>query len=241
MLKGIDVSRWQGVIDWGKASQDDHVDFAILKAGGSDAGFYKDKYFERNYSEAKKYNVPIGCYYFVGKGFISEQDGLADAKRFLDIIKGKEFEYPIVLDVESTDVKNKNGVTKACIAFLNELEKNGYYGMIYSYENFFYENVDSSQLTRFDKWVANITTKPKMSGYGIHQYSWTGRINGISGDVDLNHCYKNYPEIIKNAGLNNFTSKLKDVTIKIRNLSDEDVEVFNKLLTLIDDFEIEIN
>lgn len=239
---GIDVSVWQDVINWEKASKDKHVDFAILKAGGSDSGFYKDKYFERNYSEAKKHNVPVGCYYFVGKNFISEKDGIADAKRFLEIIKNKQFEYPVVLDVESTDIKNKDGVTKACIAFLNELEKNGYYAMIYSYESFFYQNVNLDQLNKFDKWVANISNMPKIAGYGMHQYSWTGKIDGITGDVDLNYCYRDYPEIIKSAGLNNFNSKkLKDVTIKIKNLNDEEIKAFNKFLSSLKDYEIDIN
>lgn len=240
--RGIDVSVWQGVINWEKASKDNHVNFAMLKVGGSDSGFYKDKYFERNYSEAKKYKVPIGCYYFVGKNFISEADGVADAKRFLEIIKDKQFEYPVVLDVESTNIIDKLGVTEACMAFLTELEKNGYYAMIYSYESFFYQNVDRLKLNKFDKWVANISTDPRMLVYGIHQYSWKGKIDGISGDVDLNRSFKDYPKIIKDAGLNNFNSKkLKDVTIKIKNLNDEEIKAFNKFLSSLKDYEIDNN
>ena len=65
-IKGIDVSRWQGVIDW-KAVKADGVEFAIIKAGGSDAGFYKDRTFEQNYAGAKENGISVGAYYFVGK------------------------------------------------------------------------------------------------------------------------------------------------------------------------------
>ena len=207
-IKGIDVSVWQGAIDWSRV-KNSGIGFAILKAGGSDSGFYKDSQFERNYSEAKKYGVPVGAYYFVGSGFTSTADGVADAKRFCDLIKGKQFEYPICLDLESTPSSKKAGATDASIAFLDYLESQGYYAMIYGSEySTFDSRVDKSRLKKYDKWVAHYDGyTPKME-YGIHQYSSSGSVSGISGRVDMNNSLNDYKSIIINGGYNGYPKKV---------------------------------
>ena len=116
---GIDVSRWQGSINWDSVKQTD-VGFAILKAGGSDAGLYVDPTFEHNYKECKRLGIPVGCYYFVGYNCTSTADGLADAEQFLGIIREKQFEYPVYLDYEAPSPANKQGNTDAAIAFCDE-------------------------------------------------------------------------------------------------------------------------
>ena len=85
MILGIDVSHWQGSINWNSVKSSG-IEFAILKAGGSDAGFYKDPTFERNYSGAKSAGLHVGAYYFVGAGCKSRADGEADAQRFIDLL-----------------------------------------------------------------------------------------------------------------------------------------------------------
>ena len=112
MIKGIDVSHWQGDIDW-KTAKKVGLEFAIIKAGGSDKGFYKDSKFEKNYIEAKNAGVKVGAYYFVGENCKSYEDGAADAKRFIEIIAGKQFEYPVYIDFEAPDTSNKKGNTDA--------------------------------------------------------------------------------------------------------------------------------
>ena len=84
LFKGIDVSRWQGSINWDSVKQTD-VEFVILKAGGSDAGLYVDPTFEHNYKECKRLGIPVGCYYFVGSKCTSGTDGLADLEVSLDL------------------------------------------------------------------------------------------------------------------------------------------------------------
>ena len=125
MKKGIDVSRWQGEIDW-KAVKTSGIEFVILKAGGSDAGFYIDAKFEQYFTGAKAAGLPVGAYYYVGKYCISREDGIADAKRFLEIIKNKLFEYPVYIDLEETSPASRSGATDACIGFCETMEKAGY-------------------------------------------------------------------------------------------------------------------
>ena len=86
-IKGIDVSHWQGTIDWNKVKAAG-IKFAIIKAGGSDAGFYTDSKWEANYKGAKAAGIPIGAYYFVGKDCVTAAAGKADAERFIQILKG---------------------------------------------------------------------------------------------------------------------------------------------------------
>ncbi len=205
MAKGIDVSHWQGVIDW-LSVKESGIEFAILKAGGSDDGFYTDSTFEQNYKEAKAVGLPVGAYYFVGSLCTSRADGIADAKRFLEIIKGKSFEYPVYIDLESTNPAAKAGATEACIGFCETMEAEGYYCGIYASDvSGFAERLDITKLQKFDKWVARYGSKPQfVKTYGMWQYSSTGTVSGISGGVDMDESYMNYPEIIKGAGLNGF-------------------------------------
>ena len=205
MAKGIDVSHWQGVIDW-LSVKESGIEFAILKAGGSDDGFYTDSTFEQNYKEAKAVGLPVGAYYFVGSLCTSRADGIADAKRFLEIIKGKSFEYPVYIDLESTNPAAKAGATEACIGFCETMEAEGYYCGIYASDvSGFAERLDITKLQKFDKWVARYGSKPQyVKTYGMWQYSRTGTVSGISGYVDMDESYMNYPEIIKGAGLNGF-------------------------------------
>lgn len=207
MTKGIDVSRWQGDIVWNKVKAAG-VEFAILKAGGSDSGFYTDIKFEQNYKGAKAAGVPVGAYYFVGRRCTSYEDGAADAKRFLEILKDKQFEYPVYIDLETTDRTAKAGATQACIGFVEVMEAAGYYCGIYASDiSGFCDRLDISKLNDIDKWVARYGSKPAyVKEYGMWQNSSSGRISGISGDVDTNEAYKDYPTIMKTMGFNGFTA-----------------------------------
>lgn len=204
-LKGIDVSHWNGKIDFEKVKKSG-IDFVIIKAGGSDKGFYKDVKFDEYYSGATGAGLLIGSYYFVGKNCTSYDDGVADAERFYNIIKGKIFDYPVYIDLESTAPQNKKGATDACIGFCRTMEKHGYYSGIYASDvSGFNERLELSRLTDFDKWVARYGTSPKIvKDYGVWQYSSEGKIDGIRGFVDLDISNKSYPTIMKRAYLNGY-------------------------------------
>lgn len=206
--RGIDVSRWQGHIDWARVKEAG-IHFAIIKAGGSDDGFYTDPKWEENYRNAKANGIAVGAYYFVGPACTSAEDGKADAQRFLAQLKGKQFEYPVFMDVEVTPASAKAGATEAAIAFCRELESAGYFAGIYSstYSGF-RDRLDDSKLTPFMHWVAQYASKCTYEGaYGIWQYSSSGRVDGISGNVDMDISYQDYPSIIKMGGFNGYAKQ----------------------------------
>lgn len=207
MSKGIDVSHWQGNINW-MAVKDAGIDFAILKAGGSDKGFYKDKKFEQNYINAKTAGVKVGAYYFVGKLCKSYRDGAADAERFIRMLEGKQFEYPVYIDFEAPDCSNKTGNTDACIGFCEVMEKAGYFVGIYASEiSGFKERLEDERLQGYSHWVARYGRKPASIPervFGIWQYSSTGRVNGINGNVDMDESYVDFASVIKRRGFNGF-------------------------------------
>ena len=227
-MKGIDVSRWQGDIDW-KSVKADGIEFAIIKAGGSDAGFYKDRKFEQNYKGAKDAGIAVGSYYFVGSGCTSTEDGKADARRFVEMLAGKKFEMPVYIDLESTSISSKKGATDAVIGFCDVMESAGYYVGIYASDIAgFKDRLDASRLTRFDKWVARYGSKPSyITEYGMWQSSETGKVNGINGNVDLDTAYKDYPTVIKQLGLNGFTKPTAQVAVDYKAKYEESLKVIS--------------
>lgn len=207
-IRGIDVSRWQGVIDWCKASKDPACGYAILKIGGSDGGLYRDSSFDRNYYGCKAHNVPCGVYFFMGCDCNDAERGENLAVNVLSMLKGLKLEYPVYLDVENTNISQRDGVTDAVYAFCDRLEKAGYYVGIYGSDvSTFRDRLNINNLTRFDKWVARYPLTSSLTvvkSCGMRQYSSTGRVNGIQGNVDLDVCYYDFPSIMKNKHLNGF-------------------------------------
>lgn len=186
MIQGIDVSRWQGEIDWDKV-KNAGIKFAILKCGGSDAGFYTDRTFERNYKEAKRVGIAVGAYYFVGKDCISYEAGQADAKRMLAIVNGKSFELPLFIDCEAQDAKYKVGITDAIIGFYDVMHASGKNAGVYaSKTSGFKDRIEDNRIQHIPHWVAQYYEKCTYDKpYIIWQKSSKGRIDGINGNVDL--------------------------------------------------------
>lgn len=172
--KGIDVSRHQGAINWQK-----------VKAAGIDCGVYW-------YSYA-----------------LNTAEALKEAKVCYDTIKGYQLSYPVSFDIEDpTQTKLSTAAISNMIkVFGSYLEERKYYVSVYSYASFLNDKCDSSVFTNYDVWVAHTgVSKPSFnrSEYGMWQYSHTGRVNGISGNVDLNYAYKYYPGIMKKNKLNGY-------------------------------------
>ena len=204
-IKGIDISHWQGQIDFKKVKESG-IDFVIIKAGGSDAGFYKDKMFETNYREARTAGLSVGAYYFVGKKFYGVVSGAADAERFYEIIKDKEFDYPIFLDVETTDARYKELATDAAISFCEHLQNKGYFVGIYASDISGYkEKLNHDRIMSYSHWVARYGNNPDVCrDNDIWQYSSKGSVAGISGSVDLDESKVDFSKIIKSKGLNGY-------------------------------------
>lgn len=209
-VKGIDVSKWQGEIDWAKVKADG-VKFAMIRLGygsadGNACGL--DSYFERNVQEALKAGIDIGCYFY------SYATSVEAAKKEAEYVTGVlqnykgVFTYPVVFDLEDKTQQSlgKTVLTDMVIAFGDAIEKAGFYFALYSNLNWLKNYLDDSKLKRFDHWLAQWASAPTYDGdFGIWQTSSTGSVAGISGNVDTDIAYKDYPQIIREAKLNGFT------------------------------------
>lgn len=202
----IDVSHWQGSINWLAVKSDD-IEGAIIKAGGSDDGFYTDSKFEDNYIGAKSVGLSVGAYYFVGPDCKSTEDGIADAKRFIDILSGKQFDLPVYIDFECPDASNKKGNTDSVIGFCETMEDAGYFVGVYASDiSGFQDRLELERLTPYTLWVARYGSEPvNATNWDIWQYSSQGSVSGINGNVDLNNCRRtDFINTIINGGFNGY-------------------------------------
>ena len=203
ILKGIDVSYCQNKIDWDAAKASGLVDFAILRAGYGKEANQVDTQFNRNYAACKRLGIPVGVYWYSYATTAAEAE--QEAKVCLQTIQGKQFEYPVAFDIE--EARSLPQADALCTAFCSALEKQGYYAAIYTFKSALENNIRAAIKSRYDIFLSHVGVQQTSyaGAYGLWQYSWTGRIPGISGDVDLDYAYKDYPAIIKAAGLNGFT------------------------------------
>lgn len=204
---GIDVSKHQGMIDWQAVKETGKVHFAIIRAGFGRYTGQKDIQFERNYAGAKATGIPVGAYWY--SYAITVREARLEADACMQVLKGKRFEYPIYLDIESGMQSNlsKAALTAICEAFCDTLEKAGYYVGVYASTYWFTHYLNHARLAeRYTIWLADYRADYNRTLVrNMHQYSSEGRIPGISGRVDLNICTLNFPAIIKAAGLNGYS------------------------------------
>ena len=205
-LKGIDISHWNKVNSFETVKK--YADFIILKAGGGDNSYeFKDPLFNIYYEQCKKNNIPVGAYYYAPSTMDTIEKGERAANCFLNLLYNKQFEMPVFLDLESTQKFQKIGATLASIAFCEKLENEGYFAGIYASDiSGFKERLQIEKLSPYTLWVARYKKEPTYTrNYGLWQYSSEGSIPGISGAVDLDIAYNNYPKIIKGGCFNGYT------------------------------------
>ncbi len=226
--RGIDVSSWQGVIDW-KEVKKSGIEFAMIRAGYGNG--IKDPYLEANVKGCKENNINFGLYWFSYALDINE--AIIEANSICNLADKYQPNYPICFDYEYDSYNNavKKGKTPSiqtmidiATTFLSQVEKRGYYAMFYS--NYDYLNrVFSGLLIKYDIWYALWSKSKGNINAGIWQYSATGKVSGISGNVDLDISYKDYPSIIANMNKENEKEKEKDKeetqTEKLNNLRDK--------------------
>lgn len=195
-IRGIDVSRYQGTINWEKVKKAG-IDFTMIGVGYVIDGVRQsDPRFEYNIKNAIEAGVEVGVYIY--SHATTESEARAEADFVLNQIDGYKISYPVAFDIEDTvhlglSTKERTDLT---IAFLEEIEEAGYYPMIYASEYWFNSNMDLSRLTRYDKWVARWGSSISFQPLSMWQYSSTGRVNGINTAVDLDYSYKDYSKII---------------------------------------------
>lgn len=203
-MKGIDVSIHNGNIDWAKVKSAG-IDFAILRAGYGRLASQKDECFEQNYSGAKAAGIPVGAYWY--SYAMSEDEARLEADVSLSVIKGKQFEFPVYFDVEEKKQLNlgKEKVSAIMRAFLERVEAAGYFVGLYGSASSLTTHTADDIKSRYTIWLAHWVNQTSYIGaYGIWQHSEKGKVDGISGNVDLDVGYKDFPTIIKRKGLNGY-------------------------------------
>lgn len=188
MKKIIDVSVWQGVIDWEKVKP--QIDGAILRCGyGSDLTKQDDEQFKRNADECTRLGIPFGVYLYSYAKTVEQAK--SEAAHVLRLVNGYKLSYPVYLDLE--EIGTESGAVDRAVVFGDIIEKAGYWCGIYSNLNWWKNYLPG--LERFTKWVAQYNTRCDYTGAHLDmwQYSSKGKIDGIKGNVDMNYLYRDFP------------------------------------------------
>lgn len=198
--KGIDVSKYQGEIDWA-AVKNDGVDYAIIRVGirgYSEGGILEDEFFRQNIEGATANGIPVGVYFFTQA--LNEEEALEEANFVIEMLQGYELTYPVYLDIEDvkkescrTNVLTVTERTNNAKVFLEAVKEAGYQPAIYGNMKTFLLMLDLSALEQYDKWFAGYTLPIYYPyEYKMLQYSEKGQVAGINGQVDVNICFKDY-------------------------------------------------
>lgn len=199
---GIDVSGHNGYIDW-QAVKASGVDFAMLRIGGRGYGeagsLYDDTYFRDNLRGAKNAGLWVGAYFF--SQAITPQEAEEEAKYAISLLRGESLDFPLAFDWEVLETKegartdniSPDTLTQCARAFCDTVKKSGYTPALYTGSQLAYYKYDLGALSDIDIWYAFYNDTPALYyNYTMWQYSCTGQVPGIQGDVDLNICFKNY-------------------------------------------------
>ena len=199
---GIDVSSHQGDINWSKVKKDD-IDFAMIRImKGKTSNLTVDDKFKKNYKEARAAGVKVGVYQY--SYITTRSSARANADAVIDALNGKKLDYPVVLDLEDSSIinatsgKSKSYRSEMVLNYKKVIEASGYKFALYTNIEWMNKYLDMDMLKDVDIWVARWRNLDKGHGYTgkgnvtMWQYSNTGSVAGISGNVDLNVSYKNY-------------------------------------------------
>lgn len=219
---GIDVSAWQEKIDWDKASAE--IDFVILRLGyGKNT---VDKYAERNIAELNRLGIPYGVYWFSYAYTVEmARNEARSAIAYLEKL-GAKLSYPVYFDWEydSRKYAAKNGVnvnnTLLCnmaTAFCEEVKAAGYYPAVYANPDYINNYFGEDIFKEYDLWLAHYVNKQNRD-VRLWQYSSSGKVAGIDGNVDMNRCYYDYPSIIgKDANAEKETEEKSEDESEVKN------------------------
>lgn len=190
MLKGIDVSKYQGKIDFAKVKAAE-ISFVIIRCGtGFNGKSNPDPYFETNYKNAKAAGLQVGTYFYA----YAKTSELAEkeADYCLDVIKGKTLDLPVFYDLEENSIARtgKENILAVAKAFTEKIKAAGFSAGIYANLNWNKNYLTDKWYDTLPRWIAQYNSKCTYTGkYDIWQYSSNGRVDGISGNVDMNYCY----------------------------------------------------
>ena len=221
-MKGIDISKHNGTIDWAKVDASG-IDFVLIQAGYGNDLSQKDPKFDENVQGALAHKLHVGAYWF--SYAISAEDAKKEAEVCKQVVapyKGK-LAFPVAFDYEYESITYalKQGVTttNALIdaiarAFMDSMKASGWYVNLYTNIDFIKSGkFSTSTINAYDVWLADYSGSPDYP-CGIQQTGSTGEIPGISGKVDMDVAYKAYPTIIQSGGYNGY-SKPQNTVVKI--------------------------
>ena len=194
---GIDVSKWNGTIDW-NAVKNSGVSYVIIRVGyrGSSQGaLIEDPKFKTNIKGATAAGIKVGVYFFTQA--VDEVEAVQEASMVLDRISGYKISYPVFLDVEGSggrgDKIDSATRTAVCKAFCNTIQNAGYTAGVYANKTWLSQKMDAGALSGYKIWLAQYAKTPTYTGrYDLWQYRSNGKVSGISGNVDLNLSYLGY-------------------------------------------------
>ena len=194
--KGVDVSKYQGSIDWASVKNAGY-EFAMIRTGfGSDDwSSQTDPYFESNYSGATSNGLKVGVYHYSYATTVSQAE--QEAEFCLHVLNGRHLDYPVAYDIEDKSQYGLSADTLGQIvqAFCSKIQAAGYKTIVYSYPNFYNAHLTSSLVSQYDTWIAStggLTSPAFGSSFVMWQYAVTS-VSGVSGNCDVDYCYVDYP------------------------------------------------
>lgn len=198
----LDVSKWQGSINWDKVKASGKIDGVMLRVLGSKGGKpYLDPYFARNYAECARLGIPVGGYYYTCA--VTPRQTEEELAALRAALADKNFQLPLAIDVEDPRLRSlaPAKLSDLVAEAAAQLEAWGLYAMVYTYTNFADTALAAQPLAPYDLWLADYRGKRPARRHGMWQYTSSGKIPGVSGPVDLSHAYKGYAAIIQRKGL----------------------------------------
>jgi len=190
-LFGIDVSHYQGTIDWNTVKS--QIDYAILSVGyGDDYTYQDDRQFKRNADECTRLGIPFGVYIYSYATTVEQAK--SEANHVLRLVKGYKLSLPVYYDLEDEATTGKcsnSQIADFAETFCNIIENNGYEVGIYANTYWFTNKLTDIRFSKYSKWVAQYASSCTYNGnYSMWQYASDGKINGITGNVDVNYYYQ---------------------------------------------------
>ena len=202
----LDVSRWQGRIDWDAVKRSGKIDGVMIRAMGNKNGKpYLDPYFARNYAECARLGIPVGVYGYFKATTKAQAD--RELALFKQALGGRTFQLPVAVDIEDKlqEALSKSALTDIVAHCLSVVESWGVYAMLYTGLYFGQNNLymGGTALKPYDVWLAAYRAEKPAPGwaFGMWQYTSSGKIPGIAKGADLSVAYKDYAGIIQRAGL----------------------------------------
>ena len=191
LFRGIDVSRWQGDINWSQVAADD-VSFVMLGTRSKGA---VDPYFHRNIQQASAAGVKVGVYIY--SLAMTPEMAVEEANFVLNLIHDYPVSYPVAFDMEDSTqgTLSKDELAAIANAFCGRISEAGYYPVIYANDNWLANKLDMSKMN-YPVWVARYSAKPAYQNPVMWQATSTGAVNGISGNVDIDFQFKDFTSVI---------------------------------------------